>query len=237
MNSAAARFAARYGLADLPHMPLQDNDCPTCPTEDNGSGAPLSGPRMANSCGFFAKCPTVFEQTATVNRPDDDMGRRSEPAYDLDDGQPDLAAAVWVQQSLSQDILCAGLKAASQLWPDPWASGVARLQHMAPLGRFSYAQWTSVRLGCATLLHGWDAEMRRLGWSVEDGFGVDPKMPDTAVHCYGLGILLGSGRVIEITDKFARIETRTGVRQTFTRKPNGVAVPIWTVAATPTAAV
>lgn len=71
--------------------------------------------------------------------------------------------------------------------------------------------------------------MRQLGWSVEDAFGIHPEVPGTAVHCYGLGVMLGDSHVVEMTDSFARIEMRNGVRQTFKRSSILEAVPIWAV--------
>ncbi len=67
------------------------------------------------------------------------------------------------------------------------------------------------------------------GWSVLDAFGINLARPGVAVHNYGLGVLVGAGRVIEMTDTFARIELVDGGTQSFTRKPMDGAVPIWTV--------
>lgn len=114
---------------------------------------------------------------------------------------------------------------------DPWASGVAQLQRMMPLVGFSTAQWALVQHGCASLLADWGTELRRLGWSAEDGFGIHPEAPGTGVHAYGLGLLIGNGKVIEMTETGARLETRRGVGQSFRRKPLPWSVPIWTVGA------
>lgn len=59
MSSAAARFAARYGLEDLPHTPLPDDGCPTCPTTLEAGGAPSAAPEVANIKDFPGGVPHV----------------------------------------------------------------------------------------------------------------------------------------------------------------------------------
>ena len=118
---------------------------------------------------------------------------------------------------------------------DPWAAGIARLQRMPPLDGFSVDGWKLVRRGCTTLLRTHGDVMRRFGWSAEDAFGIHPDAPGGAVHCYGLGVLLKAGRVIELTAAGATIEAADGRRQSFVRRPNPAAVPIWTVHPTPSA--
>ena len=135
--------------------------------------------------------------------------------------------------------MLAGLLAASRIRPapvaaapphehgDPWASAIARLQSLAPLEGFPPARWNLVQHGCLSLFNSHAAAMRRLGWTVEDGFGIHPDTPGPAVHAYGLGVLLADSRVVEMTDTFARILLRSSVTQTFVRRPNAWAVPIW----------
>jgi hypothetical protein len=110
----------------------------------------------------------------------------------------------------------------------PWVAGVARLQSMPPLAGFSFHRWGRVCLDCAELVERWGAEMQQLGWSVEDAFGIHPKVPGTAVQCYGLGVLLNGGKLVELTAAGATIERPNGVRHKFIRPPVQSAVPIWT---------
>ena len=112
---------------------------------------------------------------------------------------------------------------------DPWANGISRVLAMEPLVGFFPWQWISVQRGCASLFNSHAAEMRRLGWSAEDAFGIHPEAPANAVHCHGLGIMLGDSQVVEMTEAMARLKLRNGVYQTFTRIPMKCAVPIWTV--------
>jgi hypothetical protein len=67
-----------------------------------------------------------------------------------------------------------------------------------------------------------------LGWSTEAAFGIHPGAAG-APFAWGLGLLVGDGRVVELTEKGARLETVRGIGQGFTRKPLPWSVPIWTV--------
>lgn len=149
-----------------------------------------------------------------------------------------------VPQSIPHDVMAAGLLAASRIRPrvvvdkprsaadeiaDPWAAGVKRLQRMlAPLG-FALDRWTMICSDCVRLLEHHGQDMRRLGWSTVDAFGVHPTAPAVAVRCYGLGLLLKGAKVIELTGTGAEIEMPSGARQTFTRTSGTGAVPTWAV--------
>jgi hypothetical protein len=202
MSSAAAqRFAARYGLDDLLKAPVADEQCPSAPVPHQHPGPPSSTPEdiVCNDLtGGCPRCPTCPSELAQVG---DEQG--------LFDVLPELAI-----ENLSVSI-------------DPWAQGIARLQAMASLNGFSQRQWAWVQYGCAALQASHGTELRRLGWTTEDAFGIHPEVGGHAVHCYGLGVLLRDSRVVELTDKFARIRLRSGGHQTFTRVPNILAVPIW----------
>ena len=157
---------------------------------------------------------------------------------DADDDAEDWGL---VPQSIPQAVLVAGLLAASRIRPRAellppvddevaaWARGMAQLRRMPPLPGFAAAQWASVSSDCARLLARNGGDLRRLGWSVEDAFGVHPEAPGDAVHCYGLGLLLSGGNVVELTGQAAVIELPNGVRQTFRRSVRAGAVPVWTV--------
>jgi len=112
---------------------------------------------------------------------------------------------------------------------DPWAEGVAQLQSMPPLPGFEAGRWRLVLLDCRALLELWGSEMRRLGWKTEDGFGINPRAPGASVNCYGLGVLLKGGKVVEMTATGAKVQCMSGVHQSFVRPRGSGAVPIWTV--------
>ena len=146
-----------------------------------------------------------------------------------------------VPQSIPQAVMVAGLLAASRIKPPAellppvddevaaWARGVAQLRKMSPLPGFAAARWVGVANDCSRLLACNGADLRRLGWGVEDAFGVHPDAPGDAVHCYGLGLLLNGGNVIELTERAAVIELPNGVRQTFRRSVRIGAVAVWTI--------
>jgi hypothetical protein len=100
---------------------------------------------------------------------------------------------------------------------------------MPPLEGFAPQRWQRLCLDCAALLDGWGTEMRRLGWGVEDAFGIHPTAPGVGVHCSGLGVLLNGATVTTMTETGATITRPNGVRQSFTRKPMPGAVPVWTL--------
>lgn len=165
-----------------------------------------------------------------------------QPQAELEDGA--VEPYVPVPQSIPHDVMAAGLLAASLIRPrlvvdnrqpvedevaSTWALGLAWLRRMLPLPSFSSDRWSTVVCGCAWLLEHHAADMRRLGWSAEDGFGVHPVAPGGAVRCYGLGVLLNGGIVVEMTKQDAVIERPNGARQTFMRSGNTGAIPIWNV--------
>lgn len=259
-SAAAARFAARYGLTELLHTPLSDDQCPTCPTTPESVGAHLAAPEATNfndfswECPTSPTCPTQFAGVGDENSRPEEWGQATPD--EIEDAEPTPSTFVWPNETIPHDVMVGGLLAASRmrsklviekppseiLWVatgttyfaassavmDPWASGVAHLQQMEALTGFSPVQWESVQRGCLSLLSGWGADMRQLGWTTEDAFGVHPDAPGGAVQCYGLGVLLGDSRVIEMTDKMARIELHDGARQSFTRRLAAGAVPVWT---------
>ena len=162
-------------------------------------------------------------------------------------GDDDVEDWGLVPQSIPQAVMVAGLLAASRIRPraEPlppvddegaaWALGVAQLQRMPPLPGFGAVRWASVVGDCARLLARNGPDLRCLGWGVEDAFGVHPDAPGDAVHCYGLGLLLNGGNVVDLTEQAAAIELPNGVRQTFRRSVRTGAVPVWTVRRAPAA--
>lgn len=112
---------------------------------------------------------------------------------------------------------------------DRWADGVAQLQHRSPPKGFALDRWALIQSDCAGLLERHGGDMQALGWSTVDAFGAHSTASAAAVRAYGLGLLLNGCRVVELTGTSARIELRSGARQTFMRSSGGGAVPIWAV--------
>jgi hypothetical protein len=59
-----------------------------------------------------------------------------------------------------------------------------------------------------------------LGWGPHDLFGCDRDRPFARIDYAGLLWLLSGDRLVALTARTATIETRTGARQTYRRKPN-----------------
>lgn len=114
--------------------------------------------------------------------------------------------------------------------PDQWTAGIDRLQRMLQPSGFAPGRWAQIQTDCARLLDHHGAELHALGWAVTDAFGVHPDAPATAVRCYGLGLLLNGGSVVELTGSGAMVELLNRSRQRFTRAPGTGAVPVWDVA-------
>lgn len=110
-----------------------------------------------------------------------------------------------------------------------WNAGVAHLQRMLSPNGFPMDRWATICADCARLLEQHGADLRRLGWSTVDAFGVHPEAPVVAVRCYGLGLLLNGGKVFDLTEQRAGIKLPSGAQLTFSRAPRTGAVPIWTV--------
>ncbi len=115
---------------------------------------------------------------------------------------------------------------------DPWAAGIAQLQGMPAPASFTPAHWQAIQRSCAILQDRWGPELRRLGWSTVDAFGVHPTVGAAGLHSFGLGPLLGDAQVVDLTETRATIVTAGGVRQSYTRRAMPWAVPVWEVSDT-----
>jgi hypothetical protein len=71
----------------------------------------------------------------------------------------------------------------------------------------------------ALFLDQWADRAAALGWESPDLFGCDPGRPFARIDQAGLLWLLHGDRLIALSDSAAVIETRTGARQTWRRKP------------------
>ncbi len=112
---------------------------------------------------------------------------------------------------------------------DPWAAGIAQLQRMPAPASFTPSHWQAIQRSCAILQDRWGPELRRLGWSTADAFGVHPTVGAAGLHSFGLGPLLGDAQVVDLTEARAAIVTAGRVRQSYTRRAMPQAVPAWEV--------
>ncbi len=117
--------------------------------------------------------------------------------------------------------------------PREWAEGFARLRpdrpaHGVPLGR-----WCRFLDDIGKFLDGgWAAEAWALGWGPLDLFGCSRDKPLGRVDSAGLLWMLNGGKLVELDRHKAVIETGTGARQTFRRRPLAVgeAALAWEIA-------
>jgi len=109
----------------------------------------------------------------------------------------------------------------------PWHAGVAHMQVMDPPPGFSVKRWTRTCLDAAGLLDTHGTELRALGWTATDIFGLHATAPGPAVGCYGLAMLLDGGTITELTAERARFIRPGGAVLQMRRGTGRAAVPAW----------
>jgi hypothetical protein len=67
---------------------------------------------------------------------------------------------------------------------------------------------------------GFATKAAALGWTALDLFGCDREKPFARIDRQGLCWLIAGNRLIDLSESNAIIETRTGGRQTWHRKPS-----------------
>lgn len=103
-----------------------------------------------------------------------------------------------------------------------WAEGLARLNPGRPPGDVPPGRWSTFIDDCARFLNGdFAATAVALGWGPLNVFGCDRDRPFARIDQAGLCWLIYSARLVTISENTATIQTKTGARQTFRRKPNG----------------
>jgi hypothetical protein len=102
-----------------------------------------------------------------------------------------------------------------------WAEGFARLDPEQPPGDVSPHRWQCFVDDVGLFLDGGFAEQATaLGWSPHDLFGCDRDRPLARIDRAGLLWLLKGDKLVALTADTATIETRTGARLTYRRKPD-----------------
>jgi hypothetical protein len=105
--------------------------------------------------------------------------------------------------------------------PRAWAEGFGRLHPDRPPGDVPPKRWQRFVDDAGQFLESpFCAVAAALGWGSYDLFGCDRDRPFARIDHAGLLWLLNGDRLIALTENTATIETRTGARQTFRRKPN-----------------
>ena len=103
--------------------------------------------------------------------------------------------------------------------PREWAEGFARLDPDRPPAGIPPRRWLQFVDDTGSFLDRWAAQASGLGWGPLDLFGCDRVRPFARIDKAGLLWLLHGNRLIALTADAAVIETRTGAKQTYCRKP------------------
>lgn len=112
--------------------------------------------------------------------------------------------------------------------PRAWAEEFARLDPDRPPGDVPQRRWQRFVDDMGRFLDSpFCAVAVALGWGALDLFGCDRERPFARVDRAGLLWLLNGDRLVVFTDDMATIETRTGARQTYRRKPSQGRVLAW----------
>jgi hypothetical protein len=107
--------------------------------------------------------------------------------------------------------------------PRAWAEGFARLNPDRRPGDAPPRRWPQFIDDIGRFLDGsWAEKAASLGWGPLDLFGCDRARPFARIDHAGLLWLLNGDRLVELDRHRAVIETRTGARQTFRRRPFAV---------------
>jgi hypothetical protein len=104
--------------------------------------------------------------------------------------------------------------------PREWGDGLARLRPDRALGDVPLKRWQRFVDDVGLFLDGrWAEKAAALGWGPLDLFGCDRDKPFARIDQAGLLWLLDGAKLLALTENTATIETRTGARQTWRRKP------------------
>jgi hypothetical protein len=102
-----------------------------------------------------------------------------------------------------------------------WVEGFSRLESARPPADVPLRRWVQVIDDFGRLVDGGFAKKAAmLGWTGLDLFGCDREKPFARIDRQGLCWLIAGNRLIELSETGAIIETWTGARQTWRRKPS-----------------
>ena len=102
-----------------------------------------------------------------------------------------------------------------------WAEGFARLHPDRPPGDMPLKRWQRFVDDVGRFLDSpFCAVATALGWGPHDLFGCDRDRPFARIDQAGLLWFLNGDRLLALTSNTATIETRTGARRSYRRKPN-----------------
>jgi hypothetical protein len=104
--------------------------------------------------------------------------------------------------------------------PRALAEALARMRPAEPPPGISPSRWLRFIDDCGEFLDaGWGAKALVLGWHPLNLFGCDRERPFARIDRSGLLWLLNGGKLVALSRDTATIETSTGARQTYHRRP------------------
>jgi hypothetical protein len=103
--------------------------------------------------------------------------------------------------------------------PRDWAEVFARLDCAKPPADVPVPRWRLFIDDCRRFLDEWADRAMALGWHALDLFGCDRERPFARLDHAGLLWLIEGRNLIVLTTNTATIETASGVRQTYYRRP------------------
>lgn len=104
--------------------------------------------------------------------------------------------------------------------PRLWAEALARLNPAQPPADVPPSRWLRFIDDCGEFLDaGWGDRAAVLGWHPLDLFGCDRGRPFARIDRAGLLWLLNGGKLVALSQETAVVETSTGARQTYYRRP------------------
>ena len=105
--------------------------------------------------------------------------------------------------------------------PRSWAEGFARLDPARPPADVPLRRWQQFIDDIGRFFDGgFAARAAALGWGPFDIFGCDRDRPFARIDRLGLGWLISGNRLVDLCENTAIIQTWTGTRQTWRRKPS-----------------
>jgi hypothetical protein len=180
--------------------------------------------RLAELHGDTAALPCAVQNVQNVQNPVADrpfehfeqIGQRTEPPA-CPHAAADPPPATWGVGEAER----AAIIEYDGAIPREWAEGFTRLDPAQPPGDVPPRRWRQFVDDVGRFLDSpFCAVARALGWGPYDLFGCDRDRPFARLDQSGLLRLLDGSRLIALSENTATIETPTGARQTYRRRPD-----------------